>query len=125
MGRLEGIEPLLGPVDVLTRPGLLVLVDLGLRPGADDMRDRIRAEQDQAAVVDLERVTVERTHRRPGDAVSLGVVLTAVARTAVAGRNDRGQIDPPVLGVLDDVRLSGELLPGRAVRLDRTTEMGA
>src|SRR5256885_2574280 len=53
--RIDGIEPLLGPVEVLSRPGVLVLVDLRLPAGADDMRDREEAEEHQAAVVDLVR----------------------------------------------------------------------
>ena len=40
-------------------------------------------------VANRERVAVERAHRRAGDAVALGVVLAAVARTAEAGDRDR------------------------------------
>src|SRR5205807_9231460 len=84
--RGEGIEPLLGAVDVLARAGQLVLVDLRLAAGADDVRDGVRAEQQQMAVLDLELIAIERTHGRAGGAVALRVVLAAVTRAAEADR---------------------------------------
>src|SRR5579859_1750375 len=110
---------------MLARPGLLVLVDLGRGARADDLRHRVRAEQDEAAVVDLERVAVERPHRRARDAVALGFVLAAVARTAVAGGDDRIEGDLPVLRALLEARRAGVLLSGRPVRLDGAAQMDA
>src|SRR5690349_15156677 len=104
--RLEGIEPLLRPVEMLAWPGLLVLVDLRGRAGAHHVRDGVRAEEDQPAVGDLERVAVERADGRTGDPVSLRVVLAAVARAPVTGGNDRLEPDLPVLRVLVDRRLA-------------------
>src|SRR5712691_11771093 len=98
--RVERIEDLLDAVDVLARADLFVLVDLCLRAGAVDVRDGVRAEQYQAAVVDLEGVAVERTHRRAGRAVALRVVLTAVAGAAVAGWDDGEERDLAVLAGL-------------------------
>ena len=64
----------------------------------------------EAAVVDLELVAVERAHGRAGDAVALGVVLAAVARAAVAGRDDRLELDGAVQRVLVNDRLADVLL---------------
>src|SRR5437588_9277935 len=124
MRRLERIEPLLGPVDVLARPGFLVAVDLRGGAAADHVRDRVGTEQDQAAVVDLERVAVERAYGRAGDAVALGVVLASVARAAVAGGHDRIELDLPVLRVLVDRRLA-EDRARRAVGLNGAAEVDA
>ena len=85
MRRLDGIEQLLGAVDVLARAGLLVLVDLGLAPVPSTCETEYVLSRIEAAVVDLERVAVERADRRAGGPVPLGVVLAAVARAAVAG----------------------------------------
>src|SRR5262249_16895964 len=89
MGRLKGIQHLLGPVDMVARPGLLVLVDLGAPTGADNVRDRVGAEQDEAPLVDLEVVAVERAHGRPRGAVALGVVLAAVTGGGDGGSGRR------------------------------------
>ena len=122
--RVEGIEPLLGAVDVLARADELVLVDLRLRAAAVDVRDGVRAQQHEPAVLDLEVVAVERAHRRAGGAVALRVVLAAVARAAEAGRNGRAQRDRAVLRLLGLV-LHAEDRAARAVRLHRAAEMRA
>src|SRR3954451_4558064 len=123
--RVDGIEELLGAVDVLARADLLVLVDLGLCPGALHVGDRKRAEEDYAAVVYLERVAVERAHGRAGDAVALRVVLASVAGAAVAGRGDRLELGGAGQRVLLEGRGAGVLLADRAVRLYRAAEVGA
>src|SRR5690348_3653075 len=89
MWRLDGIEPGLEAVHVLTREGEGPLVDHGRRAGAVDVRHGERLADVQVAVPDRERVAVERTHGRAGDAVSLGVVLAAVAWAAEARDRDR------------------------------------
>src|SRR5882724_5908923 len=122
--RVERVEDLLDAVDVLARPDLFVLVDLRLRARAFDVRDRIRAEQHETAVVDLEGVTIERTRRRAGRAIALRVVLAAVARAAEAGGDDRKERDLPVLAGLGE-RLQPKDRAARAVRLHRATEMRA
>src|SRR5947207_3707000 len=124
MRRVEGIEPLLGPVDVLAGPRRLVLVDLRLRALAVDVRHREGAEQDEPTVDDRILVPVERAHGRAGGAVALGVVLAAVTRTAEAGGHRRRERDRAVLAALDLV-LQPEDLAARAVRLDRAAEVRA
>src|SRR5439155_5645838 len=98
--RLDGIEPLLGPVEVLARAGLAVPVDLRLRARAVDLRHRERAEEDEPPVVDLEGPAIKRADGRAGCAVALGVVLAAVARAAEAGRYGRDERQLAAGGVL-------------------------
>src|SRR5262245_4050993 len=124
MRRLDRVEDLLPAVDVLTRPGELVLVDRGVLALPGDVRDAERLAEDQVAVDDRELVAVERAHRRAGRAVPLGVVLAAVARTAEASRrDDRDQRHLLSLLTRRNLLLVGRLR--RAVRLHRTAEVGA
>src|SRR4051794_7518037 len=116
---VEGIQDLLDAVHVLTGAGELVLVDLRLGTGALDLRHRIRAQQDEASVLDLEVVAVESADRRPGRAVALGVVLAAVTGAAEARGLRLVQLNRPVGGRLL-LRLAH-----RPVRLHRAAEMGA
>src|SRR4051794_9255874 len=88
MGRLDGIEPGLDAVHVLTRERERPLVDLRLPAGPLDVGDRERLAEMQVAAPDRVRVSVERTHGRAGGAVPLLVVLAAVARAAEAGDGD-------------------------------------
>src|SRR5207302_630803 len=67
----------------------------------------------------------ERAYGRAGDAVALGVVLAAVARAAVTGRDDRVERDAAVRRVLGHLRLAGVLRAARAVRLHRAAEVDA
>src|SRR5581483_7973471 len=97
MRRVDRVEPLLGPVDVLARPDELVLVDARLRAGALDLRDGVLARQDQPAVLD---------------------------QVAEAGGHRRAERDLPVRRLLLD-RLQAEDRAGRAVRLDRAAEVRA
>src|SRR4051812_18263463 len=94
---VERIEDLLDAVEVLARPDLFVLVDLRLRTRALHVGDGVRAQQDEAAVPDLEGVTVERMRRRAGRAIALRVVLPAVTGAAEARGDDRQERDLPVL----------------------------
>src|SRR5581483_7246595 len=122
--RVEGIEDLLPAVHVLARADRLVLLDLRLRARADHLRDRERAEQDEPAVVDLERVAVERAHGRAGGAVALRVVLAAVAGAAEAGGHDGVERERAVRGLLGE-RRHAEDRARRPVRLHGTAEMRA
>src|SRR3954470_16856922 len=124
VGRVDGIEELLDPVDVLTGADELVLVDLRLRAGAVDLRDRVLAQQNQPALADIELVAVESADRRACCAVPLGVVLAAVARAPEACRDGRVEDDLTVRRLLLD-RREAEDLPRRAVRLHRAAEMRA
>src|SRR5439155_16053714 len=114
---LNRVEPRLDPVDVLARERVRPLVDLGGRAGAVDMADGVRLAEVETAVADRERVAVERSHRRPGDAVALGVVLAAVARAAEAGGLRRDQRDVAELLLL--------VVEERPVGPHRAAEVGA
>src|SRR6266478_9072951 len=122
--RVERVEDLLDPVDVLAGADCFVLVDLRLPACAVDLRHRVRAEEDDAAVVDLEVVAVEGAYGRACGAVALRVVLAAVARAAEACRDDRQERDLPVRAGLR-LRLQADERASGAVRLHRAAEMGA
>src|SRR3954453_319578 len=109
VGRVDGIEDLLDPVDVLTRADELVLVDLRLRAGPVDLRDRVLAQQNQPALPDVELVAVEGADRRAGGAVPFGVVLAAVARAPEAGGDGRVERDLAVRRFLLDRRQAEDL----------------
>src|SRR3954451_3748844 len=98
--RVDGIEPLLRPVDVLSRADGLVLVDLRLGALPVDVRDRELRQQDEPAVHDRVLVAVERTHRRAGGAIPFVVVLPAVTWAAEAGRDGRRQRDKTIDALL-------------------------
>src|SRR5262245_29041076 len=72
VGRLDGVEPGLEPVDVLARERERPLRDLRGAAGALDVRDGERLPDEQMAVADREGVAVERADRRAGSAVALG-----------------------------------------------------
>src|SRR4029077_10130730 len=97
---------------------------LCLRGGDNNVRHEVGAEENEAAVVDLEPVPVERTHGRAGRAVPLGVELASVAGTAVAGGDDRDDLDRAVRRALLDRRLAEDLAAG-AVRLRRAADVRA
>src|SRR5437870_4362175 len=123
MRRLDGVEDLLPTVDVLARPGELVLVNPGVLSLAVDVRDAVRRAEDEMPVDDLEVVAVERAHRRSRGAVALRVVLAAVAGAAVAARWDRrdhGDVLPIL--PLDVLRL---VVLHRTVRLHRAAQVRA
>jgi hypothetical protein len=107
---------------VLAWAGERVARDLGGGAGSLDERDTVRPEQHEIAVVDLELVAVECAHGRSGRAVSLGVVLTAVAGAPEAG--GLGGDDSDGRGVLGfhDLLLFVEHRPAR---LDGAAEVRA
>ena len=122
LGRLPRIEQALDAVDVLARSGKRVARDLRGGAGSFDVRDAVRPEQHEIAVADLELVAVERAHGRAGGAVSLGVVLTAVAGAAEAGGLGRDDRDRRGVFRLDDLLLLVEHGPAR---LDGAAEVRA
>src|SRR3954447_14058468 len=102
VGRVDGIEELLDAVDVLAGADELVLVDLRLRAGSVDLRDRVLAQENQPALADIEFVPVEGSDRRARRAIAFGVVLAAVAWAAEACRHSRIEDDFAVRRLLLD-----------------------
>src|SRR5215207_3584184 len=62
--RLQRVEPGFGSIDMLARSLETVLLDLRRGTGALDVRDAVRAQQDESVVLDPVLVAVERSHRR-------------------------------------------------------------
>src|SRR5919204_472187 len=120
--RLQGIEPLLGAVDVLAGPRKPVLLDLRAPARADHLADAEGLAERETAVADVELVAVERADGRPGGAVALGVVLAPVAGTAESARRQRR--DQRHLAALR-LRLRLLVVEHRPVRLHRATEVRA
>src|SRR5579862_9443385 len=87
--RLDRVEPGLDSAHMLAREGERPLVDLCLGAGSLDVRDRERRAEVEVAVLDRERVAVERAHRRPGGPVAFRVVSAAMTWTAEAGNRQR------------------------------------
>src|SRR5207247_3887668 len=90
--RLERIEPRLGTGDVVAGVRKAVAVDLRAAARLVDMRDAVRAEQNEVAVANLVLVAVEPAYRRAGRSVSLLVVRAAVARADESSRRSIGMI---------------------------------
>src|SRR6266511_4745368 len=121
-GRLDRVEPRLGAVDVRARARELVLADPGVGPRPVDVRDRVRLAEEKAPVLDPELVAVERTHGRPGRAIALRVVLTAVAGAPEADRaRGRNPVDLDAVAPLDLLLL----VERQSVHLHRAAEVDA
>src|SRR5919108_670844 len=121
MRRLEGVEPLLRPVDMLAGSGEGVLGDPRLRALSVHVADAVRPLEKESSVADRVFVAVEGANRRAGRAVALVVVGASVTGAGEARQPDDGnELDELTPGGLLILRLAGL---DEAAGLDGTAEV--
>src|SRR5919109_1078290 len=121
MRRLEGVEPLLRPVDMLAGSGEGVLGDPRLRALSVHVADAVRPLEKESSVADRVFVAVEGANRRAGRAVALVVVGASVTGAGEARQPDDGnELDELTPGGLLILRLAGL---DEAAGLDGTAEL--